>query len=443
MHDGQAVTVKAGVQNHRHTGQFVKLFDHPVIGLIVRTHAVHTGRVVHMNGSGDLVFFTGDDIERHGHKGRRTKILKVERAVFFQTTGGKGHEPLPVLHLVVDDVARLRRTRIRQHAAPAQGARAPFFPALKPADHLALGQRVGHILGHAFAQILPDHLIADLEFSEYLFIAERISQVCVLQLEAGPAAVFLMIEFQRRAHRRTAVAGMGMDENPVDVGQFSDELVDLDVQKRAAGQRHIAKGEALVQRFNKTEDAFLQQPLRRSGHMLLAVGFDQLHDAPAGVRLHQHRIARHHDIVHPVGIALPAAIGVFEHHVFDQGITDIGIAVGGQSHGLALPIHIAQSQTNSKGGVPQRGCVKGDFLHQRHLAVAAQIDLAGDVFAVRIGTKAVHADGQRFVKAAAAISAGGVGAMVIQKNHLFIRHAQGTEPVAKHGRLVHFEHVGR
>ena len=55
-------------------------------------------------------------------------------------------EPLAMLDAGVENVLHVGQAGMRNDRAIAQRTRAPFHPALKPADHIAGGDLVGHLV---------------------------------------------------------------------------------------------------------------------------------------------------------------------------------------------------------------------------------------------------------------------------------------------------------
>ena len=71
---------------------------------------------------------------------------EVVGGAFGQHTRRKWTKALPKLDLEVDPALDLAATRIGQDAAGTERTRPKLHPPLKPADHLLLGQQLGHTI---------------------------------------------------------------------------------------------------------------------------------------------------------------------------------------------------------------------------------------------------------------------------------------------------------
>ena len=76
------------------------------------------------------------------HERRRRGCLEVVRDVLLKDAGRERPKLFAKLDLEIDNVAHVRPTRVGKERTVAQSASAEFHSALKPANNLAIAERV-------------------------------------------------------------------------------------------------------------------------------------------------------------------------------------------------------------------------------------------------------------------------------------------------------------
>src|SRR5690606_8988572 len=231
---GFAAAVEGGVERDAITGQLFQL-QHQVVPARVVFALEHLGAggAIFVDDFADTLLPAFIDLEGESHEGTGMVDLEHLRRDGIEHRRAEGSPALAELDLLVDAVGHARHAGAANNGAAAEGARAELHTPLEPGDRVAIDHDFGDALGDV-VDLLPHRLVGVAGAgSNDVLVAVGRAEVDVLHLFHRHAA--LVGDVGGGTHRGTGVAGSGLNEQLLHLGPGDDFLVELDVQRAAAG----------------------------------------------------------------------------------------------------------------------------------------------------------------------------------------------------------------
>src|SRR5712692_9398254 len=148
--DNWFVVVERSIQHHRHSREIAKRRNQRVVPRIrLARDRLQAARPINMSRSRNLVAFFAANGVRKRHERRRMRLLEILCSRFRQDRRREWPEDYSVLDAAVEDLLHFLTPRISNNTSIAKRARAPFAPALKPAEDFSIGDQ-GRGLAHQF-----------------------------------------------------------------------------------------------------------------------------------------------------------------------------------------------------------------------------------------------------------------------------------------------------
>ncbi|OMP11032.1 hypothetical protein COLO4_04070, partial [Corchorus olitorius] len=421
-----ATAVQRGVQRHTVAGQVFQRLHHVVVARIVFTleHLGTRGAVLvdHFRHTGLPLF---SHFEGEGHERRRVVDLDHLRGDGVEHRRAERSPAFAELDLLVDAVGHARHARATDDRTTTQGTRAELHAALEPGHRVAVDHDLRDALGHVVDLAPLRRARVTGAGGDHVLVGVRGAEVDVFHLLDRHAAG--MGNISRGADCGTGVAGGGLHEQFGHVRTGDDLLVQLDVQRAAAGEGQLAGFLEDVAQVvvDHLQGQFLEQRLHAGG----VVDVRLVGDVAFALRTQPlDQLRREVEALALLFIAAQADdVGVLgvDHQfaVFEAGqareVVLAGVAVGRHPHDLELAIeHLEAEELGDRAVQAAQGVRIEELLDLVDLAVLAIAEEGRGVFALAVDAE----DRGLFLETGAVIGAGCVGQVVLDRFDLdFLR----------------------
>ena len=271
-HHDRLVLVERRVEQDRHAGLPLELLDQPVVA---RVHVPFDGlqppRVVDVVHGGHLVALVRPRPVDENHERRAVVLLVPLAGSLGEDRRRERAKRLAVLDARVEDVLHVVASRVGDDRAVAERARAELHPSLEPAHDLARGDVLGD---RAEQRVVVEQLRLEARAADRAAVVRvRVlgARVRVIHHEAARAAERLVPHVVRGADRDAAVAGRGLDVEPVEGGLGADAAVRDGVERDAAGEAEVRQAGAAMRLVDCVQVRLLEHGLQRAGDVLVVL----------------------------------------------------------------------------------------------------------------------------------------------------------------------------